>query len=77
MKIWLVCRLEDHMDILESAVAALREATRPKTSGTTINVHIVKATPSEKIDYGRMKRQIEGPSIYDEDFPMKEAREQV
>jgi hypothetical protein len=42
-----------------SAAAALREATRPRSSGQTVNVHVVQSVRVIPPDYEKMRDQIE------------------
>lgn len=41
-----------------TAAAALREATRPRTSGQSVNVHVVQSVRIIPPDYEKMRDQI-------------------
>lgn len=48
------------MSELFQAVGAALEATRPKTSGPSVNVHIVRSNRVHVPDYERMRQEISG-----------------
>ncbi len=48
------------MSQLLQAVGAALEATRPKTSGPSVNVHVVRSPRHVEPDFERMRREIAG-----------------
>lgn len=48
------------MSSFDVAVAAAIDVSRPRTSGPSVNVHIVRSPRVNTPDYDRMKEQIQG-----------------
>lgn len=48
------------MSSFDVAVAAAIDVSRPKTSGPTVNVHVVRSPRVSQPDFERMKNQIQG-----------------
>lgn len=48
------------MSTFDVAVAAAIDVSRPKTSGPSVNVHVVKSPKVTAPDFDRMKNQIQG-----------------
>jgi hypothetical protein len=42
------------------AAAAVLEATRPKSSGPSVNVHVMRSQREVPPDYDKMRQQIQG-----------------
>lgn len=49
------------------AIASALEVSRPKTSGPSVNVHVVKTQRFLGPDFDRMKEQIQGDKKVGED----------
>ena len=51
------------MSDFSTAVAAVIDATRHKSSGPSVNVHVVKSPKEIRPDFERMREQIQGAPV--------------